>query len=266
MYLKVQNDIVRKNVEILKIILNQAIQAREESKLETLTQCFNAYVHKDRGEIRFRDLTVSSLDTYEWSQVSFIFSLSNNSEESFSLDISNTNSDVFSWDELNPKAFAALKETLKTIQFISKFLPKLKRLSEVLREFSLMNLDTFLDELPTKDLIHEAWHSLQREECEKLLINHQPGTFLFRQDTFAAILESELSKEHNKTIKCITLSYVSGLHKISDLTIVKQDTRWIIYNNDPSLNSCPYPSARSLLESLRSILKTPFLHSYEQSP
>ncbi len=263
MYLKIQNDIVRKNVEILKIILKQAIQAREESKVETLTQCFNAYVHRIRGEIRFPDLTDHSLNAYEWSKISFVFSLPSNMEDSFSLDISDTNSTSFSWDSLDPKAFSTLRETLKTIQFISKFLPRLKQLSAVLREFSLMNLDTFLDELPTKDLIHEAWHSVQRAECEQLLLEHPPGVFLFRQDIFASILEKELSYEHKKNIKCITLSYVSALKKVSDLTLVKQDIGWVIYNDDPSLNSCTYPSARSLLESLRGILKTPLLHTRE---
>ena len=261
MQLKIQNDIVRKNVEIFKIILKRATQTQEESKTNKTTEHFKAFVHRSRGEIRFSDFTAEALEAQDWTLVSFQFSLPSCPEESFSIDIADTDNHSFSWDSFKPEAFSALKETLKTIQFISRFLPRLKNLSSLLREFSLMNLDTFLDQLSTKDLIHESWHSLNRIECEKLLLTHPPGMFLFRKDEFASLLEDQLTKEHKSSIQCITLSYVSSIKKISDLTLIKRPKGWIIYNNDPTLEGSVYPSIRSLFESLKGILKTPLLHS-----
>ena len=261
MHLKIQNDIVRKNVEIFKIILKRATQAHEESRTDNVMQHFKAFVHRSRGEIRFSDFNAEQLDTREWTLVSFQFSLHETPEESFSIDITDIDAHSFSWSTFNPEAFSTLKETLKTIQFIARFLPRLKSLSALFREFSLMNLDTFLDQLTTKDLIHESWHSLNRLECEKLLLIHPPGMFLFRKDEFASLLEEQLSQEHKIQIQCITLSYVSSLKKISDLTLVKRAKGWVVYNNDPCLEGSLYPSIRSLFESLRGILKTPLLHS-----
>jgi hypothetical protein len=260
-YLRIKNDIVRKNVEIFKIILKKAMQAQEDMNTTKITQHFNAFINRARGEIRFADLHTEPLDEKEWEAISFNFSAPKEAEESFSIEISDINEQCFSWKGFQPEAIVTLKETLKTIQFISKFLPRLKNLSAVLREFSLTNLDTFLDQLSTKDLIHEAWHSLTKQECEKLLMKQSPGVFLFRKDEFASILEDQLSLNHKEQIRCITLSYVSSFGKISDLTLVKRKKGWVIYNDDPTLEELIYPSARSLLESLRGTLKTPLLHS-----
>jgi hypothetical protein len=260
MHLKIENDLVRKNIEIFKIILKRAIQAHEKEQNEKVTQQFKAFIHRGCGEIRFSDLSPESLDSKDWTLVSFHFSIPSSSDASFQIDITDIDEEKFSWEGFDTKAVSALKETLKTIQFISRFLPRLKSLTAVLKEFSLMNLDTFLDELSTKDLVHEAWHSLTRQECEELLHNKPPGVFLFRKDEYADTLEACLSTELDEPIKCITLTYVASFGKISDLTLVKRECGWIIYNNDPTLEGPLYPSARSLLESLKGLFKTPLFH------
>ena len=129
MYLKIDNDLVRKNIEIFKIILKRAIQTHEETKNEKTTQQFKAFIHRGCGEIRFSDINPESLDDKEWTLVSFHFSLPKELDESFSINVTDIDEQQFSWEGFNPKAVSALKETLKTIQFISRFLPKLKNLT-----------------------------------------------------------------------------------------------------------------------------------------
>lgn len=257
-----QNEIIRKNVEVFKIILKRVSQLYENaSGIDKTAQSVLVFMHRSRGEIRFFDHYAESLNPNEWTCIRFHFSPSNFSQESFSVGISNVNEKHFSWEELQPEAFFNLKETIKTIQFISKFLPKLKSFSSVLKEFSLTNIDTLFKHFPSQDIIHEAWHNLDRNECEQVLLNHPPGVFLFRKDEFASILEDQLSLTHKQKITCITLSYASSIKKISDLTLVKTNEGWTLYNDNPDLEEAKYPSVYSLLDSMRGVCNTPLLHT-----
>src|SRR5262249_28364183 len=150
-------------------------------------------------------------------------------------------------------------ETVKTIQLMAKFLPRIQSLTSTFREFSQINLDSFLDEIPTKDLIHEAWAQIGHEECEKLLSDKPPGTFLFRQDEFAMMLEEQLKEAHKKSVKCITLTYLNSKHRVVDHTLVKKKEGWVVYNDDPCLRGSVYPNVRALLDSFRGVLKLPLL-------
>ncbi len=255
------NEVVRKNVEIFKIILKRVSQLYETgSKADKTTQSVLVFLHRMRGEIRFFDHYAETLDPGEWTCVRFQFSPSDLSQESFSLDISNVNEKHFCWEDLQPEAFSNLKETINTIRFISKFLPKLKNFSAVLKEFSLTNVDTLFTPSPTQDIVHEAWHDLTRNECEALLLSRPKGTFLFRKDEFATVLEEQLSFTHKQKIRCITLSYHAPKNKVSDLTLVQNRKEWLVYNDDPALEEEGYPTLNSLLDSLRGVLGTPLIH------
>ena len=256
-----QNETIRKNIEIFKIILKKVTQLQENpSGVDKTTQSVLVFLHRVRGEIRFFDHYAETLNPNEWTCLRFHFSPSPLSQESFSIDVSNVNEKHFSWEELQPEAFFNLKETIKTIQFISCFLPKLKNLSSILKEFSLTNLDLLLNRFQSQDIVHETWHDLTRKECEQLLLNHPPGVFLFRKDEFASILEEELSLAHKQKMSCITLSFVSSPKKISDLTLVKTKDGWSFYNDNPDLEEARYPTVYSLLDSMRGVCNTPLIH------
>lgn len=260
MYLKLRNDIVRRNIEIFRIILKRASHLAADSELEKRDQVFKVFIHKSKGEVRFSDLSSEPLDSRDWTVAFFHLSLPQSFKEEVLFDISGADHTFFSWNGFQQEALVSLRETVKTIQLMTKFLPRLKSISATLKEFSQINLDSFLDEIPTKDLIHEAWHQICRERCEYLLESQSPGTFLFRQDEFALILEEQLKAAHEQAIKCITLTYLNNAHKVIDLTLVKKKEGWLIYNNDPSLEGSVYPSARALLDSLRRMLKKPLLN------
>ncbi len=260
MTVTLQNETIRKNVEILKIILKKVTQLHKNtSQVDKSTQSVLVFLHRAKGEIRFFDNYAEPLDPKEWTCIRFHFSPSTISQESFSLDISNVNEKHFSWKELEAEAFFNLKETIKTMQFISRFLPKLKSFPSILKEFSLTNLDTLLSHLPGQDIIHEAWHDLTRKECEQLLLSRPPGVYLFRKDEFASILEEELSSTHSQKISCTTLSYVSSVKKISDLTLVKTKDGWSIYTGNPNLEEARYPTVDSLIDSMKGVCNTPFI-------
>jgi hypothetical protein len=259
MYLKIRDEIVRRNVEIFKIILKRASHSAEASQTEKKSQDFKAFVHRLTGEVRFTDLNSEPVDSSDWVVVSFYFSLPENGADSITFEVSGREDALFSWDGFQPQALDALKETVKTIQLMAKFLPALQSLSATFRDFSQVNLDSFLDEIPTKDLIHEAWRQVDHRQCEEILSKKPAGTFLFRQDEFAAILEGQLSEAHKKPLKCITLTYVNPMNRIVDTTLVKKKEGWIVYNDDPCLRGPVYPTVRSLLDSFREVLRVPLL-------
>lgn len=264
MEITLQNEVVRKNIEIFKIILKRVTQLYENTaNADKSTQSVLVFMHRARGEIRFSDHYPESLDPKEWTCIRFHFSPSPFSLESFSIGISNACENHFSWEELQPEAFSRLKETIRTIRFISGFLPKLKSFLSILKEFSLTNVDTLISRFHSKDIIHESWHNLDRKNCERLLSNHSPGVFLFRKDEFASILEEQLSLTHKEIISCITLSYVSAFKKISDLTLVKVKEEWSLYNDSPDLEGVRYPTVYSLLDSMRGALNTPLIIKHE---
>ncbi|MBX9923517.1 MAG: hypothetical protein K2Y01_05345 [Rhabdochlamydiaceae bacterium] len=260
MYVRLQDETVRRNIEVFKIILKRASSSVDAIVAEKKEKEFKAFVHRIKGEVRFADLSAEPLDTKDWLLVSFRFSLPKNAKESLHCEVLGPEGASFSWDGFQEVALSVLKETIKTIQFMSRFLPSLQNLSRAFRDFSQINLDAFLEEMPAKDLIHEAWCQLDREECERLLLQKSAGTFLFRQDFFTAILEKLLTQTHQKQIKCITLTYIDAWQKVSDLTLVKKKEGWMIYNDDPCLRATMYPTVRALLDRFKGVLKSPVLH------
>lgn len=260
-------DIVRKNIEILKIILNRVSQLYEDpSKSDSKAKSVVVFMHRIRGEIRFFDPYSDVIDPKEWTCLRFCFSPSPLIHESFSLDISNVEEKYFSWEDLGAEAFSALKETIKTIQFLSRFYPKLTNLSTTLKEFSITNVDSLLSRFAGKDIIHEAWFNLDKEHAETLLSTYPPGTFLFRKDPFASILEEQLSLSHKEKVVCLTLSFVTNSEQVCDKTLVKRSQGWTLYNDSPNLDGCCYPSIYSLLDSLRSYIHSPLILEKLESP
>ena len=166
MYLKLRSDIVRRNIEVFKIILKRASHVGSYPSLDEREQMFKIFVHKVRGEVRFPDLSSEPLDSKDWIAATFHLRIPETTKEDIVFNVSGMDGSFFSWNGLDAEAFSSLKETIKTIQLMTKFLPRLKSFTSTLREFSQMNIDSFLDELPAKDLIHEAWHQLSREDCE----------------------------------------------------------------------------------------------------
>ncbi len=260
MYLKVEDGIVRRNIEVFKIILKRASHAIHLNHVERKNEHFRAYVHRLTGEVCFNDVPDQNSHPQDWILVTFYFSLPEKSGDPLIFELAGRSGEVFSWDGLKPKALSILKETVKTIQFMLRFLPSLQNLPAMFKEISQVNVDSFLQEIPAKDLIHEAWHQINRLECEELLLTKKEGVFLFRQDEFAAVLEEQLSHSYKKQVKCVTLSYVDAQRKVVDLTLVKIKEGWMIYDGDPLLRGPLYLTIKMLLDHKKDVLSAPLLH------
>jgi hypothetical protein len=110
-------------------------------------------------------------------------------------------------------------------------------------------------------LILAALYEVDRGGAEKLLQNRSDrpvptGTYLFRQDHYAQVLEDQLVARH-PGVRCLTVTIAEGGGKFSDYTLVHCSKGWQIYNDDPSLEQPSFPSLQSLL----SAHKRWFLHA-----
>ena len=111
-----------------------------------------------------------------------------------------------------------------------------------------------------KNILIEAWHPSDRSRAYSILWDEPTGTYLFRKDPYAVILEEQLQRQLNKAIKCFTLTYSQPDQKLSDLTLVHYERAWLIYNDDPSLEQERFNEILDLLKSLQAVLKYPLYH------
>lgn len=105
--------------------------------------------------------------------------------------------------------------------------------------------------------LKKAWHVVNREEAEHLLLTAAVGSYLFRKDHFASCLEEILSTAKKQPLHCYTLTYLDHDHQVRDKTLVSWNHHWQFYDDDPSLTGRAFPSLEALLESLGSTLKFP---------
>jgi hypothetical protein len=100
-------------------------------------------------------------------------------------------------------------------------------------------------------LLKQAWHGVDRDGAERLLLKQAVGTFLFRKDHFATTLQATLSKSFKKTVHCYTLSYLDSERIVRDKTVVYIDHQWAFYDDDPTLSTHKLQKLEHLLHSLR---------------
>jgi hypothetical protein len=106
-------------------------------------------------------------------------------------------------------------------------------------------------------VIFDAWHPMDRMDAETELMGKAIGTYLFRQDQFVDMIEKQLERGLGEKVKCLTITFCAGPHKISDLTLVYFRGGWRVYNDDPRLQGTPFPNLKDLLREYRSVLKYP---------
>jgi hypothetical protein len=109
-------------------------------------------------------------------------------------------------------------------------------------------------------ILFYAWHPVDRFRAETLLFDRPSGTYLFRRDAFAEILEQQLCAELKRPVKCFTLTYSQPNKKISDVTLVHYLGRWQSYDDDPSLTRQSFQELKDLLALWKDQLKYPLYH------
>ena len=258
MKLKVESDVVRKNVELFKVLLKKSSQQTTSNKI-LQGKIYKAFINKLSGELRFCDVSpeTSPSELFNWRPLSFrVFAPPSESMKCEIIE-QNIQSGI---EGVAPEAVKVLQETVKTIQLISRLLPRIQNLPRLFLEFSQVHLEVSGSKKGQYDIVHNSWHQLDRIETESLLGSKEIGTFIFRKDEYARILEKELSKAHAEPIKCITLSYLDFEKKICDLTLVLVKQGWVVYNDDPTLDQPVYPDIEIFIDNMKGILVSPLAH------
>lgn len=232
----VQSEAVCRNIQLFKQIVKAYREAADRK--------YVAMVNRLTGAMRFADTEV--LNQHEWKQIVLRFDLDKRAVEIVESD-NNAQSNV----ELDPQADRVMRETLKIFQVIVGQIQNLK-------DFAHVELETPSPQTGERDLVHEAWHQLDRIQAEELLHKRPRGSYLFRKDQYATLLEDQLNKAE-KEVKCITLTFLDENNSIRDKTVVKHVKGWIVYDDDPNLEGEVFETMSALLASMDTALKHPVL-------
>ena len=157
---------------------------------------------------------------------------------------------LFNLEQMDPQGRKVLSETAHYLKTALKHLHTLQELAHIEFEVSL-------DEMIGRGLLHEGWHAIERNQAEQMLLNSPPGTYLFRKDPFARVMEEILSSAKQSRIRCFTLSYLDPERQVREKTIVTWRDHWLFYDDDPTLSGRYFESLEKLLASLGSSLKSP---------
>ena len=256
MKLLIESAVVYKNIKLFKQIVQKHLHDQRFH--------FNAYVNRKTGEILFEE-EVQNIDKLHLKQYkSLCLNLSQEaSHPGFEILEEKSNESLFDCKDLTPLARHILAEMISALNRIVFESPHPENSEEVLKEVSQAELEAPMPKHLEKDIVHEAWHEASRIEAEKLLEHKAIGTYFFRKDEYAALLEEQLSSRWREPIKCLTLTYLEPHDKVRDLTLVGKEGHWYLYDDDPTLEDTAYSDIPTLLKRLRSDLSEPLL--FEES-
>lgn len=239
----VQSEAVRRNLELFKQITTRFRQKPSTKHTDTCV----AVVNRSTGAMRFSEMT--GLDPNEWKHIIINIDLDGHDVQVFE---EGGKKESFECKDLEPLAYRIMSETLSVLQLIIEQAKDLKDLSH-------LEIEPAMGPTISRDLVHEAWHQLDRIGAETLLREHSTGAYFFRKDPYASVLEQELIHSHHKPIKCLTLTFLDPEKVVRDRTIVKYEDRWLFYNDDPNLSDESFETIGELLSSMGTMLRQPLL-------
>lgn len=240
----VQSQAVRRNIDLFKQIAKKVSQKSFHGRAKSYT----ALVNRITGAMRFSEM--KGLDSREWKQIVIHIDLDRRDLRVFKE--GSQKEEAFEYKDLEPTAYRIMTETLTVLQGAAHKINALEELGQ-------LEVELFLALPMNSDLIHEAWHQLDRAEAESLLQQYSPGAYFFRKDSYAKILENELENVHQKPVKCLTLTFLDPQGVIRDLTVISYEHRWVFYDGDPNLKGASFESIEDLLSSMGDLLKEPLL-------
>lgn len=156
----------------------------------------------------------------------------------------------FNIKEMDSKGRKVLSETC---HYLKSALIHLHDIHELVH----LEFEPSVQEIINRDYLREAWHAVQREEAELMLLNTSPGTYLFRKDHFVVVMEEIISGAKKSRVRCFTLSYLDPEGQVREKTIVTWKDHWLFYDDDPTLSGLHYDSLEHLLSSMGTVLKRP---------
>lgn len=258
MQVKIENEQVRKNIELFLHILGRSVAAHEKKALHQ--RIYRAFVNRVNGEILFSDLLPDPalLEKKDWKLVKLRCDPIEKGVV-FEVDESEGGQDRFHCEELAPLAYRTVADTIHMLNECAELFLKAKDPDQQIEDLSHLSIEPSSLKGPY-NLIQAAWHPVDRFEAESLLFKHPYGSFIFRKEGYAKLLEEELTYSLKHPIKCFTLTYIEPEKKVCDLTIVFDQERFQIYNDDPNLSGKTYPDLTELLLDLNEHCKYPVFH------
>ncbi len=258
MRIKILDEPVRQNVELFLQILRK-VKEKREPKSTPAEEVFKAWLNTDTGQMLYTEEKETSryLGKKEWKPVSFGYQFEPETGEiQFVVRIAGEKKSILRSDDMAPVAFRVFQETLKVFGEIGTLL---KGPSDLGTKISVLSNMAIIAEVSHTDrnIIIDLWHHADRMQAESLLLGRPVGTYFFRKDPYALVLEEQLEKELRKTVKCFTLTYSQKSKKISDYTLVHVDHSWQVYNDDPSLGQKTFKELKDVVASQKSVLKYP---------
>lgn len=260
MQIKIEDETIRQNIEFFLEILRRAQRKKDQRVLEEAD--YRACVNRATGKLFFEESSVKgdSLEQQEWKPILIHYEFdSREGELLFEIDEAEHQHALFKTDDLSPLACRIMFQTLKVL---NELCHRLKGPSDPESKISVLTrlkIDTGLPH-PDRNLIISAWHQVDRFGAEDLLWNRPVGTYLFRKDEYAKILEFQLAQQLGKKIKCVTLTLREPDSKIAEFTLVHHEHYWQVYDDDPSLEQKNYSNINDLIKSFTPQLKYPLFH------
>src|SRR5579872_7458596 len=257
MKIVVHNPTVHKNLELMKLLLK-----RDEERVSPKGKVYPLYINRFKGDflIAGQGREPVNLKEKEWKKILVRMEISSE-EKHLHFELLEDNQSSLKAGDLEPVAQRVLQETHRVLNYISRDLEQRMAADAALKEIPYVTIALSEAEKEKKDLVHEAWHQVDRLEAEQLLGEHPVGAFLFKKDIYAIYLEQQLEKSLQQSVKCITLTISEEKRKVSDFTLVKSSKGWLIYNDDPQLPGPYYPSVYILLETMKDKLIMPLVHN-----
>jgi len=260
MQIKILDEQVRHNIELFLNILH-TVKAKQLSQPWPSEKIFKAWLNKVTGQLFFEEIAKESqiLGQKEWKQVSLQLQYDRASGEiQFLLEEEGNKWAGFHGGDLAPSSYKVLCDTMKIFHQLSEQLRGPSSLETKIAVLSKLNVESELSHVD-RNILLDTWHNADRMQAESLLMNRPIGTYLFRRDDYADILEKALEQQLGCKVKCFTLAYSKSEHQICEATLVHIQGTWLLYNDDPTLQlQQRFDHLAKLVASFKGDLKYPF--------
>jgi hypothetical protein len=258
---KILDPPVRQNIELFLEILRRSRQKLPNTAIPS-EKIFNGWLNRETGQLIFADVANESLflAKEEWKPVEISYRYdAQKGEIVFLMEEREVELKGFRSDDLAPVAFHILRETMHMLNNICQNLKGPSDLETKMAVLAKLIIDGSVS-YSGRNVLIDTWHPVDRMGAETLLMDKPIGTYLFRKDSFSAILEQQLLHQHKKPIKCFTLTFSRPNKKFSDFTLVHYQGGWQCYDDDPSLEQKSFSELGELLSQWKDLLKYPFYH------
>lgn len=244
---------VHQNLALFRHLIHRQAEKRRNF-FRVAQKSYQAYVNCKTGELQFAELMERKKLSKEWKPI--IIQLRPNREGAFEV-VAPDNETAFDYSEFSKEGYDLFSKTMNILNQVS-FAPKHRRNPFwILRQVAHIDFLLSEEEEGRRNLIHEAWHDVDRAEAEHLLKGRRPGTYLFRKDEFATLLEDQLNEDLSKPVVCITLTFRDWENKITEKTLIFWKGKWSFYNDNVELTEPSFDTVQALLATMGAELSGP---------